>query len=414
MVERVEERLRWARRQGHPFYVWPDVRLEDWRKALVEIERVTRAVLAGRGTRTTMAGGDDASLAALDVAAFTSCMGPLLGWWVEQGMLLTSDRVRERLALHLEHGRRRDLRMLDALRETVRTLDAAGVAVTALKGAHTARTCFPAPGLRPMADLDLLVPASEVSRAELALRAAGYSLVPGSRRTHAYYRSNWQSPNAPTTLRSFEMHHEDNPYNVDLHNALDVDFYGVRTVRFDVPADMLVAAPWAGERATALAQPLLTAHLAVHASRGLYNLMLVRLVELAFLLRRDAGRSYTWDDLSALLHRYRAERFSYPTFELLERLTPGAIDPAFRERLARAATPAQRRVIDRVTPATAQCLDRLTLDDRFMWAATPVEYVRRATHMLLPAGVGGSLGRVCRSYVVRAFRILRGRVAWRG
>lgn len=304
--------------------------------------------------------------------------------------------------------------MLDALRETVRTLDAAGVAVTVLKGAHTARTCFPAPGLRPMADLDLLIPASDVSHAERVLQAAGYSLVPGSRRERGYYRSNWQSPNTPTTLRSFEVHHEDNPYNVDLHNALDVNFFGVRTVRFDVPADMLVAAPWAGERATALAQPMLVAHLAVHASRGLYNLTMIRLVELAVLLRRDAGRSFTWYELSALLHRYRAERFSYPVFELVERLAPGAVDPAFRERLARAATPAQRRVIDRVTPATAQCLDSLSLDERFMWASTPFEYARRATQMLLPASVGRSLSQLLFVYVQRTFRILRGRVVWRG
>lgn len=413
MVDRAEERLRWARRQGHPFYVWPHVRPEDWRKALVEIERVTRTALAGRGARTAMAGGDDASLAALDVAAFTSCMGPLLGWWVEQGMVLASDRLRALLEFHVEHGRRRELRMLDALRETVRMLDTGGVRVTVLKGAHTGRICFPEPGLRPMADLDLLVAASDVSRAERVLRAAGYSLVPGSRLARPY-RTNWRPPNAPAVVRSFEVHNEDNPYTVDLHMSLDVNFFGVRTIRFDVPADMLVAAPWAGERATALAQPLLIAHLAVHASRGLHNLTMIRLVELAVLLRRDAGRSFTWDELSALLRRYRAERFSYPAFELVERLAPGAVDPAFRERLARAATPAQRKVIDRVTPATAQCQEDLSLDERFMWAATPFEYARRATHMLLPPSVGGSLSRLGHVYVQRAFRILRGRVALRG
>lgn len=414
MVDRVEERLRWADRQGHPLYVWPDVPPEAWRKALSEIERVSRAVLAGRSTRIAIADGDELSLAALDVAAFTSCMGPLLGWWVGQEMLLASDHVRERLALHLEHGRRRELRMLDALRETVRTLDAAGVAVTVLKGAHTTRTCFPATGLRPMADLDLLIPASDVSHAEGVLRAVGYTLVPGSRRTREYYRSSWELPSSPTTIHSFEVHHENNPYNMDLHNALDVNFFGVRTVRFDVPPDMLMAAPWAGERATALAQPLLTAHLAVHASRGLYNLTMIRLVELAILLRRDAGRSFTWDELSALLHRHRSERFSYPAFELVERLAPGTVDAAFRERLARSATPAQRRVIDRVTPGTAQCLESLSLDERFMWAATPFEHFRRAARVLVPIGAGWSLRRLAYVYVQRAFRIWRGRVAWRG
>ena len=44
--ELIQERLRWARTQGHPFYLWPDMPVGEWRASLREIERVTTDILA--------------------------------------------------------------------------------------------------------------------------------------------------------------------------------------------------------------------------------------------------------------------------------------------------------------------------------------------------------------------------------
>jgi len=409
--EDLDARLRWARERGHPLYLWQNVSPDEWRAALREIERVTSAVLRGE----TAAGLDaetGAGERALGIAAFTSGMGPLLGRWIEDGMLRAGAGASALFALHLEHGRDRAERMRYALRTAVAVLDAAGIAATLLKGAHTAYAYFPEPGVRPMSDLDLLVAARDRARAEAALAAAGHVLVPGSRLARPY-RSDWRPPDSPVSVRSLELHHRDDPYTVDLHDSLELNFFGVRRVRYGTPDEgRRVPARWAGAHATVLAQPLLTAYQAAHASQGLHNLTLIRIVELALLLRPVQGRAFAWNSLAATIRGAGAERFVWPAFELVERLAPGTVDDAFHDRLTRAAPPRLRAVVAGLTPGTAQRLERVALDERFMWAATPIERVRRAADMLLPAG--GSFHRLRRIYLDRALRLLRGRVTLRG
>jgi len=65
---------------------------------------------------------------------------------------------------------------LDAdLRDCVALLEAGGFAPVALKGAFLARHAYPDPALRPMRDLDLLLPKDEVLAAYSLLLASGYS-----------------------------------------------------------------------------------------------------------------------------------------------------------------------------------------------------------------------------------------------
>ena len=59
--------------------------------------------------------------------------------------------------------------------ECVGLLEAAGFAPIALKGAWLAHYAYPAPSLRPMRDLDLLVPVTQILDGYAALLAAGYS-----------------------------------------------------------------------------------------------------------------------------------------------------------------------------------------------------------------------------------------------
>jgi hypothetical protein len=71
---------------------------------------------------------------------------------------------------------RHSLRLEAGLEEAVAALHVAGIEPIVLKGGALAGTVYADPGLRPMVDLDLLVPMQEMERAGAALAAIGYSL----------------------------------------------------------------------------------------------------------------------------------------------------------------------------------------------------------------------------------------------
>ena len=394
--ELVEERLRWAREQGHPFYLWPDMPVGEWRASLREIERVTTHILAG-GSPPVLALPVTADTRKMGVAAFTSGMGALLGYWIEVGKLTAGAEVEDLLGLHLHHGRERARLLTDELHKAAEVLGAADIDPIAIKGAHTAHVYFPDPGTRPASDLDLVIGLDEVGEASRALREAGYV---ETNRQGRPYKSDWVPPGASTTIHSLEVTHRDDPLRVDLHTTLDRNFFGVGTVSLgslggsSTRRHVLGTAGGGrgGIGVRILAQPLLAASLAAHASEGLHNLSMVRLVELVLVLRRDRARAeLVWADLCSVLERANAMRFTYPAFEMAERLAPGTLDPGFRSRLAEAAPPRMRRVMAGLQPFRAHRFEDMSLDERFMWARGPVEHVRRALHMLWPAPVGHSL-----------------------
>ena len=80
----IAARFTWARRRGHPDYLWPDVPPERWRYALEDIERVARKVLRGGPAPIRWELDPDLDAKAVGVAAFTSGMGPLLGYWIDK------------------------------------------------------------------------------------------------------------------------------------------------------------------------------------------------------------------------------------------------------------------------------------------------------------------------------------------
>ena len=416
--ELIQQRLRWAREQGHPFYLWPDMPVGEWRASLREIERVTTHILAD-GSPPVLALPLTADTRKMGVAAFTSGMGALLGYWIEVGRLTAGAEVEDLLGLHLYHGRERARLLSDELHKALEVLGTVGIDPIAIKGAHTAHIYFPEPGTRPASDLDLVIGLDEVREASRALREAGYV---ETNRQGRPYKSDWVPPGASTTIRSLEVTHRDDPITVDLHTTLDRNFFGVGTVSFGplgASSTRRHLLKTSGGRSRGvgvriLAQPLLAASLAAHASEGLHNLSMIRLVELFLVLQRDRAREeLVWADLRLLLERAKAMRFTYPAFEMAERLAPGTLDPGFRSRLAEAAAPRMRRVMAGLQPFSAHRFEEMSLDERFMWARGPVEHLRRALHMLWPAPVGHSLRALGRVYANRFRRIFRGRVTLR-
>lgn len=61
------------------------------------------------------------------------------------------------------------------LAQAVTTLQQNGIRVTVLKGAHLAALIYPHIGLRPMADMDLLVPKEDLAKADTVLCGLGYT-----------------------------------------------------------------------------------------------------------------------------------------------------------------------------------------------------------------------------------------------
>ena len=406
----VEAHFAWARKRGHPNYLWPDVPIHSWRAGLLEIERITTKLLSGNSLPVRLEAPRDGGPKTLGIAAFTSGMGPLLGFWLESGALETLPEVAAILRLHLDHGRQRAARLESEFVRALDVLDSAGITATVIKGLHTARGYFPDPGTRPCVDIDLVISPENINAASRAMSAAGYVAVTRQSRP---YKCDWFPAGAQRKLRSIELTHADNPWAVEIHASLDRTFYGVRTVSLG-PLDTHRTAEWeqVHDSAKVLSQPLLLAFLALHASEELHHVQLVRLVELVLVIREDlATGRLSWDEVTSLLERASAMRFAYPALELAERLAPGTLDGELRGRLARAATPRMRRVVDRLRPATAQRLDKLSLEERFMWAERPIEYLRRMAYLLWPTAVDKSDYDLKSIYRQRFYRLLRGRVS---
>ena len=97
--------------------------------------------------------------------------------------------------------------ILDQLHEVVSELGRHDLALLTLKGAHLANCLYEEPGLRPMADLDVLVRAEETGRVRDALVAAGYrpSSAYGA---FSFSRHHHQLPLTKEGSVDVEIHHD--------------------------------------------------------------------------------------------------------------------------------------------------------------------------------------------------------------
>lgn len=107
-------------------------------------------------------------------------VGPLLHWKQSQaGDPGWPDFLSQALAAVRRTHALRAMQMQRELLHAHRLLTAAGIPCMALKGAFLAWHAYPGPDLRPVRDLDLLVPADQALRAYAVLRAGGYQQLSG-------------------------------------------------------------------------------------------------------------------------------------------------------------------------------------------------------------------------------------------
>jgi hypothetical protein len=395
--EEILARLRRAAARGNPGWLWPDISVKRRRAATAQLaDAVGRMMNAETATL-------DGDAAAIGLAAYVSGTGPLLGWGLENSQVVASNEVAILLREHWRHNRDRAGRLRRACTAIVGALTSDGIKAVVLKGLHTESDYFPAQGVRPASDIDLLVEHDDRVAAERILWSRG--LIPASR---GRFESSWREANAPAQPASLYLVHRNDPWTIDLHHSLDIEpAPGAPIARLDIGQPMQTQRRWADRPAGyALDQPLLALHLAVHAGHGLHNLTLLRLVELILVIRRDAdsGR-LSWLDFAALAAAADAFGYAYPALAFAEQLAPGTIPPEILAASARAAPHRALGVVRRLTPATAQRIGRLSLAEHFMWTTGPRGWARQLSADLVP---GTSIKRGLQIYRARGWQLLGG------
>jgi hypothetical protein len=369
-----------------PTALWPGLDALVIQSSADAIGDVVAAVLRGKhpalDVPSVRASSDAGTTArALGVAALLTGVGPLLGAWLEGGILTADEPVALVLARHLAHCRARGARIRAEVIPVLRRMEAAGLEPGVLKGFHTAHAYFPEAGARPFADVDVLVAPEHVGRAEEILRDAGFSAGPVQA---GAYKRDWTPAGEPEAAWSHELWHARSPWRIELHDGMNF-----------LPVTDTVAAPQTvrlsetmavdGVVLRVAAPGALVALLATHAASELYSHRLLRLTELAMVIRREREQGrLDWREVQESLARVGTLHFAYPSFTLVERLAPGTVDAPVLERVRGATTRRIREVTERFTPTAPILEGRLSLDERLLWTRGIGATLRRLGQMLVP------------------------------
>lgn len=362
-----------------PAELWPGLRESDRIAASREIERVTRIVLSGNARPAVKEFLGDYALL---VAAHTTGMGPVLGGWIERGIVDASPRLRAPLLAHIQHSRLRTARIE---RELLPALDAillAGITPLVLKGFHTARTLFEEPGERRMSDVDLFVHAAQLGDASCALANTGFvdrhsSLVSD--------KHEWVPRDADERTFSLELSDERSPWVLELHTSLQQNFHRGATAALDPLAAITREWSYAGRPLRVLTPAAQLVTLAAHCSRELDSSRLLRLYEIILLVRHNfAAGALDWTDVIDLLERTHSARFVYPALALAEQLAPGTVHRRVLEIGRAESTWAARHTVSRLVPAGG-AIDELGFLRQVMWARGATAVLQRLQRFLWPA-----------------------------
>ena len=244
-----------------------------------------------------------------------------------------------------------------------------GSAGDRLKGMQTGFAYFPAPARHPLGHrIPRCTARGRTGRREFC-RGLGY--LPGKRSAHpSPPQQAWQTPAASHLPRSLMLTHWDNPWYIDLQTSLSRAYsVGAPVIELDGLCTHDLLDDWAlSPSAHALSPTPMVLHLACHASCGLENLMLLRLVELVLAIRkgRQEGR-FSWNHFMALAQASGTLASAFPALNLTEQLCPGTV-PANILRAGETQAPvAVRRIVRRLRPASAQRVQPCSLEERFMW-----------------------------------------------
>lgn len=169
----------------------------DADKAMVAIEPLLRTAL--RGDPAVWSAGNDAIAGFLK---YTKEQGvqPLLRYRLRESGSWPTWPAQIRDTLDAEAWRQAafDLLLEKELRKVLDALYAAGVQPVLMKGAPLSAAMYPAPGLRPHADTDMLIDHAELERADRVLGALGYSPSQGVSGDLISHQSNYIGGSEPS------------------------------------------------------------------------------------------------------------------------------------------------------------------------------------------------------------------------
>ena len=217
------------------------------------------------------------------------------------------------LAGQLRQNRVRAGRFADYLAAILAGASASGLPVMPLKGGLVAFTRHREPGLRPMADLDLLVRPADEPGLHAVLARLGYGLVGSPDGRHREFERPGER------VVALDGTHPDNPRSVEVHTRLQ------RSVWFDHGGVDVAPLLWASGREQALlGQPAflpsdaallvdVAAHATAHLMRG--SGMLLHWFDIAALATDvegldDAVAAWTYPALALAARAFGGERLS--------------------------------------------------------------------------------------------------------
>ena len=225
---------------------------------VVEAKRAALGILGGRRMERQVSTAEWGEIAAMAAA---HRLEPLLHWRAQAGGWALPEHLAAAWATAHRSAALAALAQQAALRLAVERLTAAGIATVALKGVRLAWRDYPAPALRPMRDLDLLVSPHQALDGFAILAQAGFAPEPHDAAVLVEaLASGHELPH---------QHHAALRVTIELHHRL-TDPPGSRSYRvpqFDAAAVHARAEPLelGGARLACPAADDLLAHLVVHA-----------------------------------------------------------------------------------------------------------------------------------------------------
>ena len=193
------------------------------------------------------------------------------------------------------------------LDEALTALQARDVPVVLLKGAYLAAHAYPSAAVRPMGDLDLLVPEDRLAPAMDALAAVGYA-HPSAQEWDAFRNHRHPPPMRRPGRLPIELHLTIEPCAPPFALPLADVWARTRPV------------PTSGARPLTLAPEDLLLHLATHMGHShLLGTSLVRVYDGAMWIERFGGAA-DWDALVRRAIASGTRRFVYAMLELTRRL----------------------------------------------------------------------------------------------
>lgn len=271
--------------------------------------------------------------------------------------------------------------LMAELAAVLRAAAQVGIDVMPLKGSVLVEHYYADPALRPMADLDVLVRPADEARLAPLLHRLGYDATERTARHRSYILAQTGGK-----IVSVAGEHPDNPHNLDVHTAIQEQFWGID---YRATEDL-----WSGCRpglfgdapGMLLEPPALLQHLLIHASTDMIacKMRLIRLVDIALVAARLSMTE--WQQLVRAGQRRREERLLYAPLLLAERYL-GAVAPSEVCATLAQGTPAHLRAylehadlyrLSFCNPVPA------ALGDKLSWYRPGREQLVALRHMLLP------------------------------